>query len=269
VSEPFRLVLAFDGTPAAQRAARLVAAHQGAPTQVLALIVPPREALAARAEEDLAAAREILQGLDVEYSVRPGFPPEVIVEEARDRAAQAIVSGTRARGGAMGLGSVASEILRGSEFPLVLVKEQARIPPALGGSARVVIATDGSEHSLRAAALVRAWLGWLGEVEAHVVHAQEPVPLLDKLVPPHREPAEREERDPVQGCAHALAGCKAVHTHMVAGDPASVIARLAADKDADLVVMGTHGRGARSHAVFGSVALKTVQWSPVPVVLVP
>ena len=73
----------------------------------------------------------------------------------------------------------------------------------------------------------------------------------------------------MQGCAHALSGCKAVHTHMIAGDPASVIARLAAEKGADLVVMGTHGRGARVHAVFGSVAMKTVQWSAVPVVLVP
>jgi nucleotide-binding universal stress UspA family protein len=269
VSEPFRLVLAFDGTPAAQQAARFVAAHRGAPTQVLALIVPPREALAAQAGQDLDSARGILGELETEYAVRPGFPPEVIVEEARDRAAQAIVSGTRARGGAMGLGSVASEILRGSEFPLVLVKEQARIPPALGRSARVVIATDGSEHSLRAAALVRSWLGWLGQVEAHVVHAQEPVPLLDKLVPPHGAPFQRQDADAVQGCAHALAGCKAVHTHMVPGDAASAIARLAAEKNADLVVMGTHGRGARSHAVFGSVAMKTVQWSPVPVVLVP
>lgn len=269
MSEPFRLVLAFDATPAALQAARFVAAHQGAPTQVLALIVPPREALAAQAEKELQGVREILREVDCEYAVRPGFPPEEIVAEARDRAAHAIVAGTRARGGAMGLGSVASEILRGSEFPVVLVKEHARIPSALGRAARVVVPTDGSEHSLRAAALVRSWLGWLGEVEAHVVHAQEPVPLLEKLVPPHHEPFERDSKDLVSGCAHALAGCKAVHTHVVSGDPASSIARLASEANADLVVMGTHGRGARVHAVFGSVAMKTVQWSAVPVVLVP
>ena len=269
MSEPFRLVLAFDATPAALRAARFVAAHKGAPTQVLALIVPPREALVAQAERELEQAREILAEVDTEYSVQPGFPPEVIVAEARDRAAHAIVAGTRARGGVMGLGSVASEILRGSEFPVALVKEQARIPRTLGRAARVVVPTDGSEHALRAAALVRSWLGWLGEVEVHVVHAQEPVPLLDKLVPPHGEPFQQQSTDPVGPCAQALASCKTVHTHLVAGDPASSIARLAADTGADLVVMGTHGRGARAHAVFGSVAMKTVQWSAVPVVLVP
>jgi len=257
-TEPFRLVLAFDASPSALQAARFVASHRGAATQVLALIVPPREALAAQAEQELQGVREILGGLETEFAVRPGFPPEVIVEEARDRAAHAIVAGTRARGGAMGLGSVASEILRGSEFPLVLVKESARIPPALGRSVRVVVATDGSEEALRAAALVPAWQAWLGEVEVHLVHAQDAVPLVEGLTPPHGDPFYRERQD-----------FPSARTHILPGDPASCIARLADELSADLVVMGTRGRGARAHAVFGSVALKTVQWSAVPVVLVP
>lgn len=273
MNEPFRLVLAFDATPAAMQAARFVAAHKGARTEVLALIVPPREPLAAQAEQELGLAREILGNDGVDYLVQPGFPPEVIVAEARDRAAHAIVCGTRARGGAMGLGSVASEILRGSEFPLVLVKRDARIPPTLGRSARVVVATDGSVDALRAAALIPAWQEWLGEVEAHVLHAQEPVPLLERLVPPHHDPTRvesgKEAEGMVRACAEALAGCGEVRTHVVPGDPASCIAHLAGEITADLVVMGTRGRGARAHAVFGSVAMKTVQWSAVPVVLVP
>jgi nucleotide-binding universal stress UspA family protein len=262
VSEPFRLVLAFDATPAALQAARFVAAHQGAPTEALVLIVPPREALAAQAEQELGLAREILGEDNAGYLVRAGFPPEVIVEEARDRAAQAIVAGTRARGGLMGLGSVASEILRGSEFPLVLVKEQARLPAALGKRARVLVASDGSEECLRAAALVAAWREWLGEVEAHLVHAQEAVPLVEKLVRPRPEPPPPDH----DAVARAGGGAR---IHMLPGDPASTIARLAGELAADLVFMGTRGRGARAHVVFGSVAMKTVQWSPVPVVLVP
>ena len=45
-----------------------------------------------------------------------------------------------------------------------------------------------------------------------------------------------------------LAGCAAVHTHVLPGDPATCIARLAGDLDADLILMGTRGRGARAHA---------------------
>jgi nucleotide-binding universal stress UspA family protein len=37
---------------------------------------------------------------------------------------------------------------------------------------------------------------------------------------------------------------------------------------ADLVVMGTHGRRGLSHALIGSVAEKTVRMSPVPVLTV-
>jgi len=289
--ETFRLVLAFDGSPAAVQAARFVAAHTGAPTRALALNVQayPLRALPAAIVNDAAlqgammelgwreleAARAVLQGAqaEVEYAVHIGYPAEIIVREARDRAAHAIVAGTRGRGGALGLGSIASRVLHGSEFPTLLVKQDARLPAALGSRARLVIATDGSEESMRAAALVPQWLAWLGEVEAHVVHALETMPLLEKLAPAHRDSLHQESAqhaaETVRACAGALSACKAVHTHVLAGDPATCIARLAADTGADLVVMGTRGRGARSHALFGSIAMKTVQWSAVPVLLVP
>src|SRR5690606_10693949 len=188
--DAFRLVLAFDASAAAMQAARFVAAHSGARTQVLALIAPPRETLAEQGERELEDARALLRDApaEVEYAVRVGFPPEEILAEARDCAAHAIVAGTRARGGVLGLGSFASEVLRGSEFPVILVKQQARLPAALGRRATVVLATDGSTESLRATALVNSWATWLGELAVHVLHAQEPVPLLEKLTPAHHDP---------------------------------------------------------------------------------
>jgi nucleotide-binding universal stress UspA family protein len=115
---------------------------------------------------------------------------------------------------------------------------------------------------MRAAALVAAWRGWLGELEAHVVHAQEAVPLVDKLVRPRAEPLQHDHKAVARACGDA-------RLHVAAGDPASTIAKLASELGADLVFTGTRGRSARAHAVFGSVAMKTVQWSAVPVVLVP
>jgi nucleotide-binding universal stress UspA family protein len=41
------------------------------------------------------------------------------------------------------------------------------------------------------------------------------------------------------------------------------------DRQADLVVMGTHGRHGLGHALLGSVAEKIVRTSPVPVMTVP
>jgi nucleotide-binding universal stress UspA family protein len=55
------------------------------------------------------------------------------------------------------------------------------------------------------------------------------------------------------------------------GEPWQRILECAADRGADLIVMGTHGsrRSVLAHAVLGSVAEKVVRYSPVPVLTVP
>ncbi|HEV8321006.1 MAG TPA: universal stress protein [Myxococcota bacterium] len=52
------------------------------------------------------------------------------------------------------------------------------------------------------------------------------------------------------------------------GEPATVIARLAASDAYDLVVMGTHGRTGMAHFLMGSVAENVVRRAPCPVVTV-
>jgi nucleotide-binding universal stress UspA family protein len=46
------------------------------------------------------------------------------------------------------------------------------------------------------------------------------------------------------------------------------IVRLAEEKEADLVVMATHGRGFISHAILGSTAERVLRRSPCPVLVV-
>lgn len=53
------------------------------------------------------------------------------------------------------------------------------------------------------------------------------------------------------------------------GDPSLEIVRYATSQDVDLVVMGTHGRGAVARMLLGSVAEKVVRSAPCPVVTVP
>ena len=53
------------------------------------------------------------------------------------------------------------------------------------------------------------------------------------------------------------------------GDPAAAILRKADDLGADLVVMGTHGKGLLSHAFFGSVAEKVLHRIKIPVFIIP
>jgi nucleotide-binding universal stress UspA family protein len=55
----------------------------------------------------------------------------------------------------------------------------------------------------------------------------------------------------------------------VIGDPAREIVRAIDERNADLVVMTTHGRTGLSYFFLGSVAARVVRESPVPVLTVP
>jgi len=59
-----------------------------------------------------------------------------------------------------------------------------------------------------------------------------------------------------------------VTRELLRGDPAREILQLAADARADLIVMGTHGRGGLGRLLMGSVAEAIMRKAPCPVVTV-
>ena len=59
-----------------------------------------------------------------------------------------------------------------------------------------------------------------------------------------------------------------VHTEIVEGAPVEEIVDYAKEKDIDLIVLATHGRGWLAHAIMGSVAEKVVRKAPCPVLTV-
>ena len=52
------------------------------------------------------------------------------------------------------------------------------------------------------------------------------------------------------------------------GSPQAEIIRFAKDRESDVIVMGTHGRGAVAHTFIGSVAARVVRTAPCPVLTV-
>jgi nucleotide-binding universal stress UspA family protein len=52
------------------------------------------------------------------------------------------------------------------------------------------------------------------------------------------------------------------------GNPVEVILTVAKEKNCDLIVMGTHGRGTLADAVMGSTARRVIRRSPTPVLVV-
>lgn len=61
-----------------------------------------------------------------------------------------------------------------------------------------------------------------------------------------------------------IAGIEVLHGHTV-----SQILRQAEQLDADIIVMGTHGKGALEHSFLGSVAEKILRRSKIPVFVIP
>lgn len=59
-----------------------------------------------------------------------------------------------------------------------------------------------------------------------------------------------------------------IETKLIAGDAPDRIAKEAAEYDADLIVMGTHGRKGMAHLIMGSVAERTLRIAPCPVLTI-
>lgn len=68
--------------------------------------------------------------------------------------------------------------------------------------------------------------------------------------------------------AEAAAAVKDVEKMVVRGVPFVEIIKTAKEKNADMIVIGTHGRTGIDHMLFGSTAEKVVRKSPCPVLTV-
>ncbi len=141
--------------------------------------------------------------------------------------------------------------------------------------ARILIAVDGSSHSVKVArAAIRQAAGYKQPPELHLIYVHLPVPTLGGLIKPvgHEELQRyyREEgEDALRGAKKLLDREKlACSVHILVGPVAESIASEARKLKADLIVMGTHGMGAVSGMLLGSVAAKTVHLARCPVVLV-
>lgn len=139
---------------------------------------------------------------------------------------------------------------------------------------KILLAVDGSDCALRAVQSALRLASELNHpVRFHVVCAV-PAPGDWDLLPNGSE-EDLEAQFRLQGeytVAPATALLKQAQAtcdvHLVKEDPAHGIARLGSELGCDLIVMGTHGRGRIAGLIVGSVAMKVVHLSALPVMLV-
>jgi nucleotide-binding universal stress UspA family protein len=138
---------------------------------------------------------------------------------------------------------------------------------------KLLVAVDLSEPSKR---VIEAALSLARTLDASVelVHVREPFayavageygPSLEQEQALVRW-IDRELALASDHVTHARVPCVTTSLH---GSPAREIVAHAEKTGADLIVVGTHGRGGITHAVLGSVAERVVQKAKRPVLAVP
>jgi nucleotide-binding universal stress UspA family protein len=208
--------------------------------------------------------------------VAVGRPSEAILQAGRRLTPGLIVMGTHGRGGLrkMLLGSTTEEVLRQTEWPVLAVPAGVASVPDVahpgGQLSRILLATDFRESAMAAA----RWAGHLAsDIRASLVlaHVVEPV-----VVPPWWQPLVAEfEDDRVASGQRMLtklaAGLPDTHNECVVsvGRPADIIASLAAEYGAGLVVMGLANPGDSEPREPGSIAYRVLRIAHVAVVVVP
>lgn len=140
---------------------------------------------------------------------------------------------------------------------------------------RILIAIDGSSHSAKVAkAAILQAAAYKQPPELHLAYVHLPVPTLGGLIKPvGHEALQRYYREEGED---ALRGAKKLFerakqpcvTHILVGPVAESLASEAKKLKCDLIIMGTHGMGAVSGMLLGSVATKTVHLARCPVVLI-
>jgi nucleotide-binding universal stress UspA family protein len=136
----------------------------------------------------------------------------------------------------------------------------------------ILVPTDFEEPSQRALEIALELAGTLG-ADLTIMHTCEiptyayqglavaPIDLLSPL----EDVARKKLDELVSSLTQRCRSCKGV---LKVGIPWQEILEVVTETEADLVIIGTHGRRGVTHALLGSVAEKIVRMSPVPVLTV-
>jgi nucleotide-binding universal stress UspA family protein len=141
---------------------------------------------------------------------------------------------------------------------------------------RILVPTDFSEHSERAAAYALELAKRFDGVEVHCLHVSDiPADLLATSAYYMTGPSgqfidqvrEESQKNLDVFIAKNLPDVPVVKA-FVEGRPFVEIVRYARDNKIELMVIATHGRTGLKHALFGSVAEKVIRKAPCPVLVV-
>lgn len=218
-------------------------------------------------------------GIDVDVSLEVGHPAAVILERAAQLPADLIVMGTHGTSGfeRLVLGSVTEKVLRRASCPVLTVPPRAHATSRFPFT-RVLCAVDFSDWSSAALDLAVSLAQESGAALdlLHVIEWpwHEPPPPAAGDLPPEQAAALMEFRRYLVTTAtrrleslisEAIRDRVAASVRVAHGKPYVEVLRVATEADADLIVLGVHGRNPIDLTMFGSTTNHVVRGATCPV----
>ena len=283
-----RIIVAVDGSPAANAAvcwAAREAAMRHIPLTIVHLVnamVPMYPAIPVSAgvavwqeeqgrqvlEQAAKIASEAVSGdraVDVVSELRCSPPVPTLVEMSNE--AEMLVVGSNGRGAVarLLLGSVSSGVVRGARCPVAVIRDEDPLMPH-PLQAPVLVGVDGSPASELATAIAFDEASRRG-VELMALHAWSDVEVLELPGLDWEAVKSEAERSPGRatgGLAGTLSRCE-VHRLVECDRPARQL--IEKSESAQLVVVGSHGRGGLNGVLLGSVSNAVVHSVRMPVIV--
>ncbi len=276
-----KILLAIDTSRGSDAAVAETAARcwpEGTCVEVLSVLEPSHPWTVAEVVEGLArlahdrvecAAKELqAHGLYASGLVLSGDPKAVIVDRAAETKADMVVLGSHAAGGFSRflIGSVSRAVVRFAPCSVEIVRRLPDWRPPSPGL-RILLATDGSEHSAAAARSI-AMRPWPPQTEVRILSAVELslTMLQAAFEPPFLDSAEME-RVRTEAMKHAQEAIAEAGQILADGGrktseaisilietPKQIIVDEARNWCADLIVVGSHGRRGMNRFLLGSVS---------------
>jgi nucleotide-binding universal stress UspA family protein len=231
----------------------------------------------------IQARREAAEAAGIRYkiAVRHGDPAGVVLRHARARRPDLIVLSDHKRSGfdRFRFGSVAEKVTLRATQPVLIVPGPESADDVKSESAlpfdNILEAVDFSDVS--SAAVDRALSMANPNSRITLLHVVPGIPLAHiSRYSYHLHEAEyqrllaRDARRRLQDtAAKAAKSSGRIHTRVATGDPSTEIVRVAADIEADVIVLGVTSRGAIGRRVVPSTAVRVIRTAGRPVLAIP
>ncbi|MFH1021223.1 MAG: universal stress protein [Pseudomonadota bacterium] len=276
-----KILVAYDGSPSAQNALSLasqLAREDKSWIKVLA-VVPPyqgdleligvsdiKETITGPGQKLLAEAQQLAdrEGIHVLTNLEQGEPYEQIVHVAEEENCDLIVMGRRGKGTVERelMGSVTARVIGHTGKDVLVIPKNSSL-----SWENILLATDGSsccDNALaRALEIAQERKAKLSAVS--VVYTNDEFYALGQDV----LNGLYQEADKVLDKVRKWAGDLGLQTELFVrdGEPHQAITALAAEINASLIVMGSHGRKGLSRLLMGSVTERVIGYADCPVLV--